>query len=200
VKGNKKIVLGITGGIGAGKSTVARFFKYLGADLIDADKIAHKIIREDSVKKKLVKLWGEKILTKRRMIDRKKLACMAFEGKNSIKLLNSVLHPMILKKMKKMIKDSKRRIVVLDAPLLFEAKSQDLCDVFVFVDAPLKERIKRLKKIKRWDKKELLRRERFQIDINQKKKRADYIINNTSSTSSTFARVRRIYFQLNKNG
>ncbi|MFN3967087.1 MAG: dephospho-CoA kinase, partial [Endomicrobiia bacterium] len=98
----KKIVIGLTGGIASGKSTVLKEFEILGAKVIDSDKIAHKIIQKDkNVQKKIIKYFGNDILTKSGKISRKKLGKIVFANKNKLRLLEKITHPVIISEIKK---------------------------------------------------------------------------------------------------
>ena len=92
----EKPVIGILGGIGSGKSTVAAEFAKLGCKVIDADEIAHELLNEPSVKEKLLDIFGQDILDSSDKIDRKKLAEIVFTDKKKIASLNSIIHPLVL--------------------------------------------------------------------------------------------------------
>lgn len=141
------IVLGITGGTGSGKSTVCECLKKLGAEIIDADKIARSIVLPGSpVLKSLAESFGGDILLPDGTLDRKALAGKAFSSEENTRLLNSLTHPEIIKECNEKIaeKRSKCSFIVVDAPLLFVSGLDKLCDVTARVDAPAEMRLERI--------------------------------------------------------
>ena len=122
------MVLGLTGGIGSGKSTVASLFRNLGAEIVDADALVHSILDRPSVRKKLVSTWGKEI-ENRGTILRPILARIAFQSEDSVRKLNEIIHPIVRKEVGKTIRGSKSRLIVLDAPLLLEVVRQAAPDV-----------------------------------------------------------------------
>ena len=147
----KPFLIGVTGGYGTGKTTVADLFSRLGAHMVSADKIAREAISpKGGCYRKVVSLFGEDILDKDRAIDRHKLAGIVFNDKKKLELLNSVIHPEVEKKIYDLIKEEERagrpnkpRFYVLDVPLLFEAGLADKVDRVVLVTAENKTRIAR---------------------------------------------------------
>jgi len=126
------LVIGLTGGIGSGKSTVSQFLAELGAVIIDADKIGHEsYLPNTDTWRELVKTFGKEILAKDNTIDRKKLGTIVFSNPEELKRFNNIVHPQITKIVKKRIGEFRRRgvnVIVLDAPVLFEAKGMSLVD------------------------------------------------------------------------
>jgi dephospho-CoA kinase len=190
-----RIVIGILGGIGSGKSTVARYFKSLGAKVIDADDIAHRLLLRREIKRNLERSFGERILSGGK-VDRKALAELCFSDGRQRKRLENILHPLIKEKISKEVKRLKNGLIIIDAPLLVEKGSADLCQKFIFVEVSKKLRRKRLTNVRGWNLGELQRREAHQLSLAKKKKLADYIIDNRGSLSSTFAQVKRVYNRL----
>ena len=187
----KRLVVGLAGGVGSGKSTVASFFRKKGARIVDADAIGHHVLDRPRVRAQLVKVWGPSILRKGR-VDRPALARTAFRTRQSIDRLNRIVHPAILRVMAREIAGA-RSWVVLDAALLFESGLDALCDRVVFVSAPRATRSRRVRAARGWGKGELRRRERFQWPASTKKKRADYVVDNTGPKSRTKKQLRNIY-------
>jgi dephospho-CoA kinase len=185
-----RFVVGIAGGVGSGKSTVAALFRNWGARVLDADAIGHRVIERPDVKARLVRAWGPGILRGGR-VDRARLAREAFRSRDSVRLLNRLVHPAILREIRRRIARS-RRWVVLDAALLFEAGADRLCDRVVFVEAP--RRVRRRRAAARgMGPEESARRERFQRPAAYKKRRADDVIDNAGSKSRTEKQAREIY-------
>ncbi|MGR3218331.1 MAG: dephospho-CoA kinase [Candidatus Anammoxibacter sp.] len=190
-------IIGIVGGIGSGKSTVARIMHILGAEVIDADKLCHKLLSNRTIKKKIVNIWPHVIESDLDNINRTKLAEIAFSKKENIEHLNKILHPIVIKQIKKRISGIKRKkkknIIVIDAALLEESKLSSLCETIVFVDTKIELRVKRCKEIRNWDEDEIRKREQFQASIETKERRAQFTINNDDSKSSTIEQVNNIW-------
>ena len=180
----RTLVLGITGGIGSGKSAVSAAFARQGAVVLDADRIGHEALLSEPVRKALVSRWAKEILSDDKTIDRKKIARIVFgetdQSKEDLAVLNSIVHPTIRRRMEREIRLLKRTgipLVILDAPLLLETGWSDLCDRLVFVRVNQKNRLKRVKK-RGWTRKEFLLREKNQISPQEKRKIADYVLDN----------------------
>lgn len=179
-KKKQRPVVGITGGICSGKTTVAGFFARRGFLVIDADGIAHALLDCDVIKERLADIFGGRILKSDGRIDKKSLADIVFEHEQELKKLNSVLHPPVIHDIDKRLK-SAFAPAVLDAALLFETGiDREFCTCVVFVHRSLKERSLAAEK-RGWDPQELIRREAMQLPLGIKKKRADRVICNTGS-------------------
>ena len=183
------LVIGLAGGVGSGKSLVARLLQDRGAEVLDADALGHRALEGPDIRRRLVRAWGPGILRGGR-IDRGELARAAFKSRSSARHLNRIVHPAILREIRRRLA-RRRAWTVLDAPLLFEAGADRLCDRVIFVDAPLTLRARRTKG-RGWPAGELERRERFQWSVAYKKKKADYVINNTGSASRTNRQLEKI--------
>ena len=141
-----KTVIGITGGIGTGKSTVLRFIKKkYEADLIVADEVGHALMEKgECVYKALVKEFGTSILKENGAIDKKKLAKLTFSSDEMQEKVDRIEHPLILEEIKKCVHGAKQPIVFIEAALLQEGKLTDLCDQVWIVTADKKTRVERL--------------------------------------------------------
>jgi len=202
-KAGKKPIIGILGGIGSGKSTVAAEFGKLGCKVIDADKIAHELLEKKSVKKKIVSLFGLTVLDSEGKIDRKKLAGVVFTDANKLSSLNRIIHPLVLARAEVLIKQYKRqnqvKAIVLDMPLLAEIGWTRQCDKLIFVDCKQKLRAERAKK-KDFDKNQLKIREKFQISLDNKADLADNTVENNSDFSALVRQVADIFSVIMYNG
>ena len=182
----KKPIIGILGGIGSGKSTVAAEFAKLGCKVIDADKIAHGLLDEPSVKEKVVGLFGRSILNPEGKIDREKLAEVVFADADKLSLINEIIHPLVLQRARELIKQydcqNQVKAIVLDMPLLVEVGWDKRCDKLIFVDCEQKLRLDRAKKLG-FDKNQVKIRENFQISLDNKANLADNTIENNSDFS-----------------
>jgi dephospho-CoA kinase len=196
-KSKRKPIIGILGGVGAGKSAAAAEFGKLGCACIDADKIAHELLEKPSVKKKVVGFFGKAILNRRSKIDHKKLAKIVFSDGSKLAKLNKIIHPLVLKRVGELIKKAKglKRVkaIVLDMPLLVEVGWAKRCDKLIFVKCKEKIRLKRAKKMGIFGKNELKKRENFQISLDKKETIADNTIDNNSGFSALAGQVTDIF-------
>ena len=172
-----KYAIALTGGIATGKSTVCNILKLYGFSIIDADKIAHKVLEEQ--KKTISTLFGKEYI-KDNKVDRKKLAKLIFSNKEAKKSLEKLLHPLIKERItKESIKLEKYQVpYIMDIPLFFETKNYPIKRVMV-VYAPKEIQLKRLMKREGLDEVKAKKRISSQIDIEEKKKLATFIIDNS---------------------
>ena len=196
----KSIVLGITGGFGSGKTAVARIFSSFGAKLINADKIAHRVINPGSkAYKKIVATFGRGILKQDREVDRQKLAGIVFNNKNSLKRLNNIVHPEVIRIIKNEIKVSRAKVIVLDAPLLLEAGLEELVDKLIVVKITKDGQFKRIQNKTFLSKADILKRIASQIPLRAKARLANFVIDNSGTIEKTRKQVERIRRPLWKN-
>jgi len=196
-KSAKKPVIGILGGVCSGKSTVASVFADLGCAVIDADAIAHELLRTGDVKKAVVNSFGEEILNEAGEIDRQKLAGVVFSEEKKLALLNGLIHPFVLRKVERLIAecddDPRVKAIVVDMPLLVEVGWAKKCDKLIFVDCADEKRAERAKKCGFGGENQLKIRENFQISMDTKKSIADNVIDNNSGVSALAAQVAEIF-------
>ncbi|MCK4522852.1 dephospho-CoA kinase, partial [Candidatus Aerophobetes bacterium] len=124
----KSKVIGLTGNIGCGKTTVAHMFEDLGVEVIEADRIGHQLLEKEKIKKRVVSIFTESVLNGKGNISRKKLRNLVFKDKKKLELLNSILHPLMVKEIKKKIRMSRSNLIVVDAAVLLEAGWDSLVD------------------------------------------------------------------------
>ena len=172
-----KYAIALTGGIATGKSTVCNILKLYGFSIIDADKIAHKVLEEQ--KKTISKIFGKEYI-KDNKVDRKKLAKLIFSDKDAKKSLEKLLHPLIKERIiEESLKLEKYKVpYIIDIPLFFETKNYPIKRVMV-VYAPKEIQLKRLMKREGLDEVEAKKRISSQIDIEEKKKLANFVIDNS---------------------
>lgn len=196
----KKIIIGVTGGFGTGKTTVAKMFKALGAVVLDADKMAHKTFKKDtSSYERIVKVFGRDILDKSGKIDRAKLADLAFRNRSSLKKLCNIVHPAVIGRIKESISKVRRApAIVIDAPLLIEAGLHKIVDYLVVVKTARSTQIKRVKKKTGLASDEIIRRIKNQMPLGKKAKMADYVINNEGGLDKTNRIVRTVWRKMNR--
>lgn len=173
-------IIGITGSLATGKTAVTNLFAEKGAKKVDADEIAHEILREDKgVVKEVIELFGEKILTDGK-IDRRKLAKEVFFNREKLKRYCLIVHPAIIWRIKEEVERSSDWVIALDAPLLIEAEMNNYVDIVVVVTADEKTQIERAKSrgISEKEAKSIIAN---QMPLSEKVKFADYIIENSGS-------------------
>ena len=189
-RNKRRIILGITGTFGSGKSTVANMFKSSGAELIDADKIAHRVIRPGSgIYKKIINAFSGGILKKNKTIDRKKIAKVVFKDKKLLQKLNRIIHPEVISMIKNQIKASSRKIIALDAPLLIEAGLVGMVDKLIVVSIHKKKQIERALKKTSLSEADILKRIKAQIPLKDKIRLADFVIDNSGTIEKTRKQV-----------
>ena len=184
-RGARPPVIGLAGPIGGGKSAVAKVFAALGAQVIDADRIAHEVLQRPEVRQLVSQRWGRDVLDAEGRVDRRALGRKVFEKEGDLRELEAIVHPRVraevMKQMHRAATAPNARAIVLDVPLLFEAGLDAWCEAVVFVDAPLAQRLERLRRRHGWDGEELARRERMQWPAERKRARAHHLIENSGS-------------------
>ena len=176
------MIVGLTGGIGSGKSTAVKIFKELGIDSIDADDVAKNILDSNKNARKLfIEEFGDKYILKNHKINRDLLRENIFNDKSKIKKLESIIHPIVREEIFEFIQKSESIYTIIDVPLIFETKSEDFYNKIVVVDCDTNTQILRASQRDNQTEESILkiignqatREERFSI--------ADYVINNDSS-------------------
>jgi len=192
-----KLIIGILGGIGSGKSTVAAEFVKLGCKAINADAIAHELLKEPQVRAKITDAFGDDILAPDGEIDRHKLANIAFSNAGMLEKLNGIVHPEVLNRCESLIIQYNDQIginaIVLDMPLLVEVGWAEKCDKLVFVSCDWQNRLERVKRKGVVDENKLKIRENFQISPDTKTNISDIVIDNNSGLLELSQRVAEIF-------
>ncbi len=174
-------VIGLSGGIGSGKSEVARVFARRGCLVIDSDREAKAALDRPGVRAELLRWWGAGILGADGKVDRRKVAQIVFNDPTQRARLEGLVHPLVKATRAQMIAQAdpvRTRAIIVDAPLLYEAGLDKECDAIVFVDAPREQRLARVRSSRGWDEAELERREKAQLPVEEKRQRADEVIVN----------------------
>ena len=195
--------VGLTGGIGCGKSHILREFHKLGVYTIDADEIAHEVILPDrSAYEKILDTFGPEILASDRTIDRKKLGEIIFSDEKAREKLNQIVHPLVLEEEARRVaefqerEDPKSPILMVDAALMVESGSYREYDFVVVVYCPLQVQLQRVMARDRLSEEEALQRIQSQMPLLEKIKYADYIIENSGRLSETNEQVKHIFKEL----
>jgi len=198
--GKKKAVVAVTGSFGSGKSTVVRMLRFPGAKVIDADRLAHRILAPGNAAfERVVRVFGNRVLVPSGRIDRKKLAAVVFADLKALKRLNAITHPEILRLIREEIKKASRKIVLLEAPLLFEAGLAREMDAVIVVKASRSTVIRRLTRQRSLTSAQIYRRLASQLPLSYKVRRADFVIDNNGQAGKTYRQVQRIRRLLWKN-
>ena len=192
------MIIGITGSIACGKSTVSNYLKSKGYIVIDADKIGHEALDDDYVKEKLILAFGNEILDDNK-INRQKLGELVFGNSSNLNVLNSIIHPEIRKKiLEKIDKNNDKELIFIDVALLFEAKFDDLVDKIIVVYVDKNTQLTRLMKRNSISKKEALSRIVSQMSPTEKAKLGDYMVNNNLDVINTYEQVDKVLSELKK--
>ena len=173
-------IIGVTGGIGSGKSLVANILKENGCVVADADENTKVVLHRKEVQQQLVEWWGAKVLDDNGNVDRAFVASIVFNEENELNKLESLIHPLVRKLQEETFNNAPKDAIglVIDAPLLMESGLDTLCDVIIFVDSPFETRLKRVVEHRLWNEEQLRKREASQIGLDTKRSSADHIIIN----------------------
>ena len=197
-KRNKKtIIVGLTGGIGTGKSTIASQFKQIKIPVFDSDKEVDKLYKEKNkgLMNIIKNITNSKEVIKKGQINKKLLGDIVFNNRKKLLLLESYVYKKLDVQRKLFIqkyKKQNKKIIVLDTPLLFEKKIDKICDYTVVAKAPLKKRIKRLLKRPGLTKKKIIRIRKKQLPEKIKIKRADFVVQTDKGKWYSLNKVRKI--------
>lgn len=178
------MILGLTGGIACGKSIAAAALEEVGVRAVDADEIAHYMVRYGSdALQKIIETFGEKVLTPEKALDRRKLASIVFASAPERIKLERILHPLIIQELLKYIEEARKsgEHMVIIAPLLIEANMQEIMDAVWVVVTDEKTQVERMMRRDNLDKIEALRRIAAQMPTSVKIKYADYVLENNST-------------------
>lgn len=192
------LIIGVTGGFGTGKTTVAKIFKKRGAVVLDADVIAHRLTEPKRIAwKKIRDYFGAGILNKDETINRKALAKKAFSDGKCLKKLCDIIHPLVYREIERQLKKIKRinpdAIVVLDIPLLLESGGRSKVDKLIVVSSRRDVQIKRASKNLGFSRSQISQRIKAQMPLRDKVRMADFVIDNSGTLDSTKKQAIRIW-------
>jgi dephospho-CoA kinase len=180
-----KLVVGLIGGIGSGKSQVAAAFARHGARIIAGDQLAHATLKDPDVRARVASRWGQSVLDGQGEIDRRRLAAIVFADSAELKALEAITHPWIRRRIRDEIEaaraDARVPLIVLDAAIMLEAGWNDVCDRLIYIDAPREMRLERVARQRGWTEKEVAAREQAQLPLTEKVIRADHVLDNSAS-------------------
>lgn len=183
-------ILGLTGGIAMGKSTISNFLRDKGIPILDADEIAHAVLEFKAVKVQLVKAFGTPILNEQKQVDRKQLGKIVFGESKKLGELNQIVQPVIRQEIIRQLKSfTTEPVVVLDAPVLFEQGYETLVDCIMVVSTTPAEQLRRLMERDHLTREDAQKRIDAQMPIEIKQKKADVTIDSSGSIEATQKQV-----------
>ncbi len=191
---DKKVIIGITGGYATGKTTVTEFFVMKGAHRIDADAIAHALLKDEDIKNSIVETFGKEIASFGE-INRRKLAQAVFFDADKLDKLCEIMHPTLLEIIKSKVDAIEEGVVAIDAPLLFEANLDGYVDVTIVVTAPVAIQVER-GKIRGITGEEAKKRIESQMPLRDKAEKADYTIDTNCDLNEIKEGVDKIWQEL----
>lgn len=197
------VIVGLTGGVGTGKSTVADFFGELGAHVIDWDELARQVARPHlKTWKAIVEYFGKGILNDDLTINRQKLADVAFSDRKKVEKLNQIVHPAVFEEDERITNEIKSRdpdaLIIKDIPLLFEVTRPIPLDKIIVVSASEETQLKRLEE-KGMKREDAENRIKSQLPLDTKVRSADFVVNNDGTLEETKRQVRAIYSLVRRN-
>jgi len=192
------ILIGLTGGVATGKSTVAKMFKKCGAIVIDADELAREVVRPGKPAwRDIMRRFGQSVLNSDRTINRQILGQIVFRDQMKLRQLERIIHPRVTAEQERLTRQASRKdpkaVVIYDVPLLFEAGIDKRVDKTVVVTADRETQIMRLKKRNGFTRTEAVRRIDSQMPLAMKRLRADYVLDGTKHRQSLSRDVSRLF-------
>ncbi len=184
-----KVIIGITGGIGTGKTTAAKFFYKKGISVIDADRIGHQILQQEEVKEKILSTFGKNVISENQ-INRQELGKIVFQNQDELKKLNNIVHPILIKKILHSIESLNETIIIIDAALLLDWNLDEICTYVILITTKKSIQIKRLMTYKKLSNKDAISRISSQKKPSRK---IDFIIENNSTLSEFQEKLQKVW-------
>lgn len=193
---NRKFLIGLTGNIASGKSSVGKLLKENGLPVIEADRIGWEILERKEIIQEILDVFGN--ILKDGKVDRKKLGNIVFSNKRKLKIFNALVHPPLLQKLKREIDKRSGKVIVVNAALIFEWEIEHWFDKIILVTSEKKKRIDRLLK-NNLTRKEAIQRINSQMDEKEKIKKSDFIIENNGTKTQLKEKILSILPLLSPN-
>lgn len=190
----RPVILGLTGSIGAGKSTVAQWLAQQGVTVLDADQVARQLTEQPQVLQDIEQLFAGAV--KQGRLDRQQLSVQVFGQPAKLAQLNALLHPQVRARMQQLTTEAANRgeqLVVQDIPLLYENRLEQQLAAVLVVDAPLEQRIARVMARSGLSREEILARNARQYPAEQKRQRADWLIINSGDVKSLNKKLSQLW-------
>jgi len=192
------LIVGVTGGVGSGKTSFVRELERCGATVLDADDIASTIVEENQeIRDSLKQAFGDDIFDITCHLQRRKLGQIVFSDSKQLSVLNLIIQPLLVQSIRSRVvlfrKEHPNGIAVIDMAILYEAGMDSLCDQIIVVTAPLSSRQAWLMKDRGWSLEETKQRISAQMDVKIKREKADVVIENTGSLEELVQKARSIY-------
>lgn len=197
-------MIGLTGGVATGKSTIAKRFAELGAAVFDADRFAREAVEAGQPALEEIRArFGEKVIASDGSLDRKALGAIVFRDAKARRDLEAIVHPRVRERMRRSLEELRRQgyggVVILEIPLLFESQgSLELVDRVLVVYAPWSMQVERLMRRNQLSREEAILRVDAQLPIDEKVARADYVVDNSRSLDEAFRQVDRLWEEWGK--
>lgn len=194
-------IIGVTGGLACGKTTVARIFAELGAKVLDADEIAHEVVLPKTEPwEQIVRSFGQGVLARDQTIDRDKLAQIVFSSTKALKRLERIVHPVVVNEIIKRLDQIRKKkcttFAVIDAPLLIESRLNRIVDELVVVKVDRQRQIERIISQGKFTRDQAAKRIEHQMPLAKKIEVADYVVDNNGSLGQTRRQVERIWREI----
>lgn len=197
MKSQNKLLFGITGGIGCGKSLVAQFLKEKGVPIIQADPLAKELAQKlPEIRQALIREFGKDVYTSVGTLNKSRLNELVFENPQTRIRVNQIIHPPVMRHIAKLAKKlfmEGNLLVGVEAALIYEAQMDQRLDLVVVVAAPLEKRLQWLKQRDGLSEEEILKRINSQIPLEEKIRRSDYAIENNGSIKELKQKVEKFY-------
>lgn len=195
------ILVGLTGGVATGKSTVAKMFQRCGAVIIDADELARALVQPGKPAwREIVRRFGTSVLNGDKTINRQALGRIVFQDRTKLRQLERIIHPRVAREQAKLTRQAARNdprsVVVYDVPLLFEAGIDKRVDKTIVVTTDQATQLARLKKRNGLPRAEALRRIKSQMPLSKKQRQADFVLDGTKELHSLAGSVRQLFAYL----
>jgi dephospho-CoA kinase len=197
----RMILVGLTGGVATGKSTVAKMFKQCGATMIDADLLARQVVEPSKPAwREIVKTFGKAVLNPNRSLNRQALGSIVFRNRTKRRQLERIIHPRVAREQQRLVRRIAKRkphaVILYEVPLLFEAGVDKRVDKIIVVTADRNTQVARLKKRNGHSRTEALRRISSQMPLSKKIRQADYVLNGTLPRPSLRKQIGQLFKSL----